>query len=497
MKQVILLGLLFISSHLLNAQVGINTTNPDALLDIRSSNQATPANIDGILIPKVDDFPVANPTANQDGMMVFVTGNGVPSKGLYYWNNTTSNWVAVIGVKHIDDLIDGKSDNDGTNDGSSIFLGIGAGVSDDGNNNKNVGIGFEALNNSTTAYENTANGYQALKNNTSGFDNTAIGTYSLFSNTIGNYNTAIGSRTLINNTTASLNVAIGSRALARITTGERNTATGTSAMYNNVIGNYNTVNGARTLLNNTTGNNNTVMGYETLFNNITGSGNIAIGYNSGYNETGSNKLYIENSSAVNPLIYGEFDNDILGFNAEVGIGTQSPSASLHINHPNGAGSEGIVISNQVDADVWRIYQQWNSNTLALFFNNVNVGNFDDVSGIYTPVSDRRLKTGINPFDNVLTKIKGLEVVNYRFKHQKDNRNYVGLIAQDVQTIFPHLVYKNAQDEDDQLTMDYSGFGVLAVKAIQEQQEVIDSQQEQIDELKKELLEIKILLKQNK
>jgi len=54
-----------------NAQVGIGTTTPNAQLDIISSNQATPANTDGILVPKIDKFPATAPTVAQDGMMPF------------------------------------------------------------------------------------------------------------------------------------------------------------------------------------------------------------------------------------------------------------------------------------------------------------------------------------------------------------------------------------------------------------------------------------------
>ena len=49
----------------------------------------------------------------------------------------------------------------------------------------------------------------------------------------------------------------------------------------------------------------------------TGTDNIFIGYQAGYNETGSNKLYISNSNTSNPLIYGDFStgkvtiNDVL------------------------------------------------------------------------------------------------------------------------------------------------------------------------------------------
>jgi len=67
-----------------------------------------------------------------------------------------------VGAEKINDLTDGKSDNDGSNNGSSIFLGVDAGSNDDSTDNKNVGIGFEALRSNTTGYENTANGYQSL-----------------------------------------------------------------------------------------------------------------------------------------------------------------------------------------------------------------------------------------------------------------------------------------------------------------------------------------------
>lgn len=81
----------------MKAQVGINTTNPNATLDIRSSNQATPTNNDGILIPKIDDFPSINPTVNQDGMLIYATGIGIPTKGFYYWDNTLTNWMLITG----------------------------------------------------------------------------------------------------------------------------------------------------------------------------------------------------------------------------------------------------------------------------------------------------------------------------------------------------------------------------------------------------------------
>nr|WP_321237159.1 hypothetical protein [uncultured Psychroserpens sp.] len=99
MKSQIIASIIFILGlGQLVAQVGINTTDPQSQLDIRSSNQGAPANTDGILIPKIDDFPATNPTATQDGMLVFVTGNGTPTRGFYYWNQSTTTWLTLGGV---------------------------------------------------------------------------------------------------------------------------------------------------------------------------------------------------------------------------------------------------------------------------------------------------------------------------------------------------------------------------------------------------------------
>jgi len=81
------------------AQVGIGTTAPDAQLDVRATSQATPANTDGMLIPKVDAFPATNPTAAQQGMLIYLTTPAtflltVRQPGFYYWNDPT-DWIGI------------------------------------------------------------------------------------------------------------------------------------------------------------------------------------------------------------------------------------------------------------------------------------------------------------------------------------------------------------------------------------------------------------------
>ncbi len=100
MKYFYVTLIFIVSCYSSQAQVGIGTTSPNAQLDIKSSNQATPANTDGILIPKVDAFPTNAPTSSQDGMMVYLTTTvGANPPGFYYWDNASTSWKGVGGDK--------------------------------------------------------------------------------------------------------------------------------------------------------------------------------------------------------------------------------------------------------------------------------------------------------------------------------------------------------------------------------------------------------------
>ena len=234
-------------------------------------------------------------------------------------NNTSGKYNTAIGSYSL---------NLNTTGETNVSIGSGA-LRNNTTGNANVSIGSDALRNNTSASDNTAIGFEALKMNTTGETNTAVGESALEMNTTGNNLSAIGVNALNANTTGNWNCAFGKEALYANTTASENTAMGGQALLNNTTGHHNTALGRAALSVNVDGNNNTAIGADAG-NNSTGSGNIFLGYNSGSTETGSNKLYIENSNSSSPLIYGEFDNDLVRINGDLEV-MGSTNISIGIN----------------------------------------------------------------------------------------------------------------------------------------------------------------------
>jgi hypothetical protein len=312
-KSILIYCLLFAKSFF--AQVGINTTNPNAQLEIKSSDQANPVNTDGILIPKVDAFPAINPTIDQEGMLVYLTTDiGTNLKGFYYWDNTNSIWKSVSGDKGWS--LTGNSGTDvatnfiGTTDNvglkfkvnnlesghlDPILFNTSFGMKSSNNittGYRNSAIGHQSLFSNTEGYYNSAAGFQSMYYNTTGNDNSSFGALSLISNTLGNRNNAFGVGTLSNNTTGNDNVALGYYSMVSNTTGTENVAVGRNSLLSNTTGNFNTAIGHFASQNNTTGQDNTSLGHFALESNETGINNVAIGSGALMNSIASNNVAV-------------------------------------------------------------------------------------------------------------------------------------------------------------------------------------------------------------
>lgn len=127
------------------------------------------------------------------------------------------------------------------------------------------GFGFDALiSNNSFGTNNSALGHSALYTNTSGSRNTAMGKESLYTNT-GDDNSAIGYQALYTNSSGSRNTAIGAFALSANTTGDDNTALGYNALISNTTEHNNTAIGANADIGTNTGYHyQTMIGYNTL-----------------------------------------------------------------------------------------------------------------------------------------------------------------------------------------------------------------------------------------
>ncbi|EAY25875.1 hypothetical protein [Microscilla marina] len=247
----------------------------------------------------------------------------------------------------------------GTGGSNSSYFGYRTGTSSTGASNTFMGAS-SGYNNTTGAY-NTFMGQASGYINTTGSNNTYIGHWSGNRNTTGNNNAALGYRTArfnttghsnalvgymsgYTNTTGYSNVAMGFQSAYSNTTGYRNAFVGQQSGYKNTTGRYNAYLGEATGYTNTTGFGNTLLGARAGYKNAAGSRNVFIGYFAGYNETGSNKLYIDNSSTTIPLIYGDFATN------GVGINTNKLS--------DGSTNYTLSVNGRVRASEVKVYTGW-------------------------------------------------------------------------------------------------------------------------------------------
>jgi len=243
----------------------------------------------------------------------------------------------------------------------------------------NTAVGTEAGSSLTEGTNNSALGYDALFQSSTGTQNVAIGAFAGYGITSGGQNIAIGYETLENSQNSGNNVAIGSYTLqdlvfttgthwgyntavggysmTRLTSGRWNVSLGWSALNGNgvagsytktvalgmdagyklndgdgsILIGYNTafnvtdisdtiVIGNTAAQGLTTGDNNIIIGSGAGDALTTEAGNVFLGYQAGAQATSSNTLYIENSNSTTPLIYGEFDNDIVRIYGDLYIG---------------------------------------------------------------------------------------------------------------------------------------------------------------------------------
>ena len=418
----------------------------------------------------------------------------------------------------------------------SVALGTSA-LNSNTTGSDNIAVGTSALKSNTTGPGNIAIGTSALKSNTTGPGNIAIGENTLYSNTRGDDNIAIGRNALYQSDTGGGNIAIGYQAMYYqndINTG--NTAVGYQAMVGtNSASNYhNTAIGYRAL--SRAGNSaenagqNTAVGSSALENNVTGFANTAIGsdalntvrqgdYNTGLgnyacaNVTGSHKTCIGASSG--PASGSDWASDD---KERIFIGSRSKfnngPAVLEVHNEGGSSfgrnkdssvviNGNLIVKGGIITTLWRygggdndnvnllarssgqLEPEWNDTVSELFkrYADNGHGEFKSFSG--NVISDRRLKYVGKESTTGLDKIRQLKVFNFTYKKDTTKTPHVGVIAQDLQKVFPNAVQKG---KDGFLTIRMEDMFYAVINAIKE----LDAK---ITALQKENQELKQLVKQ--
>jgi len=118
-------------------------------------------------------------------------------------------------------------------------------------------------------------------------------------------------------------------------------------------------------------------------------------------------------------------------------------------------------------------------------------------------SDRRVKTSIVKIENGLSSVMQLNPVRYDHHSSEfgekglvvgeDYSHELGFIAQEIYDILPEAAYKPENENEDLWAVSYERIIPVLTKAIQEQQNIINSQKSDLAELKDEMASLKLLM----
>ncbi len=146
----------------------------------------------------------------------------------------------------------------------------------------------------------------------------------------------------------------------------------------------------------------------------------------------------------------------------------------------------MTLSNPAFQNEWELMSGGFTTGTSLYFtlNGTPLATVDE-NGDWNSLSDMSFKKNILPYKKVLPAIKKLSVSTYQYKTNSPGSESFGLIAQNVAEYFPEITAViQGKDGKNLLGISYAKTGVLAIKAIQEQQEIIESLQQKVERLEK-------------
>ena len=166
------------------------------------------------------------------------------------------------------------------------------------------------------------------------------------------------------------------------------------------------------------------------------------------------------------VVYGDFGN---GSNSQ-----QQSSALTVVGWSSLAGGTGSIMRG------WWSTNGPNLGTPVLQFQIASTGNVTNTNNSYGSLSDARIKENITDATSKLDGIKQLRGVNFNLKTDPKTLKQIGLIAQEVEQVFPAMVESDLDAPDNMKSVKYSVLVPMLVKAMQEQQAIIESLKARLD-----------------
>ena len=128
-------------------------------------------------------------------------------------------------------------------------------------------------------------------------------------------------------------------------------------------------------------------------------------------------------------------------------------------------AENVTIGHNLDTDLLTVA----SGSLTL-------------AGDLVTSSDKNLKSNITSLGPVLTKLISLNPKRYTMNNDKDQKEKIGLLAQDVQAVFPELVDENGEF----MSVNYQALIPILISAMNEQAKRNESLIQRIENLKSKI-----------
>jgi hypothetical protein len=216
-----------------------------------------------------------------------------------------------------------------------------------------------------------------------------------------------------------------------------------------------------------------------LFQDGTNSGfnNIANGVMTfGTNNTERMRINSSGNFGVGTTTPGTSYSELVNFTATA---TNQPSLTLLNTNASFANDVFQVraANSSANGNSWNMITGWSSTTTLNFLVRGN-GNVLNSNSSYGSLSDQRIKENIVDATPKLESLKQVRIVNFNLIG--DNQKQIGVVAQELEQIFPGMV---EEDSEGMKAVKYSVFVPMLVKAIQEQQAMIDTMKQEIAELK--------------